>query len=114
MWSLTCEHLLSLIVKGSSITPWKVSNGHNIIIVQQAYQFIIDVGIKFICVICNSTNVFVLFAYFYQKLGLQANVFIQAISGDQSIVDLGLRISFKVLYQHMLHLAAILWHHIMV
>ena len=109
---LICDHLLSiccsrlmqysLIVTSSSIIPRKVKNGliiertdlstsheeADVTIVQQAYQFIIDVSIKSIYVIYDNTNIFVLFAYFYQKLDLQANVFIQATSGEQSIVDI--------------------------
>ena len=64
----------------------------NVIIVHQAYQFCLDIGIKTICVICDNTDVFVLLAYFYQKLGLQANVFMQKTSGKWSIVDIGLTV----------------------
>ena len=64
----------------------------DVLIVQQAYQFIPDVGIKSNSVICNYTDDFVLLAYFYQKLGLQANVFMQATNGEWSIVDRGLTI----------------------
>ena len=64
----------------------------DVIIVQQSYQFILDVGIKSIGVICDKTDVFVLLVFFYQKLGLQANVFMQATGGERSIVDIDLTV----------------------
>ena len=35
---------------------------------------------------------FLLITYFYKKLGLQANVFMEATSGERSIVDIGLTV----------------------
>ena len=89
----------SLILTGSSITPRQVQNDliidqttHeevDVVIVQQAYQFILDVGIKSVCVVCDDTDAFVILVFFYQKLGVQANVFMQETSDERSIVDIG-------------------------
>ena len=64
----------------------------DVVIVQQAYQFILDVGIKSVCVVCDDTDAFVILVFFYQKLGVQANVFMQETSGEWSIVDIGLTV----------------------
>ena len=84
---LICDHLQSicysrqmqyyLVVTGSLMIPRQVRNGMiiertdlsttheeaDVIIVQQAYQFILDVSIKSICVICDDTDVFVLLLF---------------------------------------------------
>ena len=92
----------SLIVAESSMIPRQVENGFiiertdlsttqeeaDIIIVQRTYQFLLDVGIKSISVICDDTDAFVLLAYFYQKLASHANVSMYVASGEHSIVDI--------------------------
>ena len=64
----------SLVVTGSFVIPRQVQNDliieradlsttHeevNIILVQQAYHFILDVCFKSVCLICSNTDVFVL------------------------------------------------------
>ena len=55
------------------------------ITVQQECQFILDVGVK-------SNQCFFASCIFHQKLDLQANVFMQATSGEWSIVDIGLTV----------------------
>ena len=55
------------------------------ITVQQECQFILDVGVK-------SNQCFFACCIFHQKLDLQANVFMQATSGEWSIVDIGLTV----------------------
>ena len=66
----------SLIVTGSLMIPRQVQNGliiektdlektqeeTDLIMVKQTYQFILDVSIKSVCVICDDTDVF--FAYY--------------------------------------------------
>ena len=113
------------IVTGLSMIPRQVQNDliieridlsttheeANVVRVQQAYQFIFDAGIRSVCVISNSTYIFVLLAYIYQKLGLQANVFMQVTSSEQNIVDIGLTIKTN---KETIPSIAILWHHIMV
>ena len=56
---------------------------------QQAYQFILDVGIQTIYVVSDDRDVFVPLADFYWNLGLQANIFMQATSGEWSIAHIG-------------------------
>ena len=56
----------SYIQNGLIIERTDLTTAHeetNIIIVQQAYQFILDVGTKLICVICNDTDVFVFLVF---------------------------------------------------
>ena len=86
---IICDHVLSIccsrqmqysfIVTGSSMIPRRVQNDliiektdlsptheeADVIIMQQAHQFILDVGINSICVICSDTDAFALLAYFY-------------------------------------------------
>ena len=87
---LICDHLLliccsrqmqySLIVTRSSMIPRQVQNGlikertdlstnheEADVIIQQAYQFILDVGIKSICVICDNTDAFLLLIFFIRN-----------------------------------------------
>ena len=57
------------IQNGLTIQRTNLSATHgeaDVIIVQQIYQFNLDVGITSICVICNETDAFELLAYFYQ------------------------------------------------
>ena len=42
-----------------------------------------------------ATQMFLCFCIFYQKLCLQAIVFMQATSGEQSIIDIGLTVKAK-------------------
>ena len=108
---LICDHLLFtsdavFINNGSSMIHRQVQNAliiegtglsttheeADVTIVQQAYQLILDVGIKSICVICDDTDAFVLLVFFYQKLGVQANVFLQATSDEGNIADKGVTV----------------------
>ena len=82
------QNVLIIERTGLSTTPEEA----DVTIVQQAYQLILDVGITSICVFCDDTDVFVLLVFFYQKLGVQVNVFLQATSGERSIVDKGVTV----------------------
>ena len=47
----------------------------DVIIVQKAYQFILDVGIKSIGVICDKLDNFVLLVFFLSKIRLTSQCF---------------------------------------
>ena len=47
----------------------------DVTVLQQAYQFILNVGIKSICVICIDTYVFVLLAYFFSEIKITSQYF---------------------------------------
>ena len=98
----------SLLVTGTSPIPVEVKHGviinrndlrttheeADLIMVQQAYRYILDNDTKIVTVISDDTDVFVLLVYFYWKLGLKRKVFLEATGGDHTLIDIG-NTSFK-------------------
>ena len=61
----------------------------DMIMVQQAYKSALESATKWICVVCDDTDVFILLVYFYHKLGLDTKVYIQATNDERDVLDIG-------------------------
>ena len=78
------------ITRGIAIERQDLKTSHeeaDSIIVQQAYQAVLDHQFDIVSVICDDTDVLVLLTYFYWKLDLSSTAFMQCISTERNIFD---------------------------
>ena len=91
----------TLLITGLLATPTELTRGiaierqdlktlHeevDLIMVQQAYQKVLDHQVDIVFVICDETDVLVVLTYFYWKLDLSSSVYMQGTSTERNIFD---------------------------
>ena len=60
----------------------------DVIMVQQLFTAITTKKLEKVQIICDDTDVFVLLLYFYWKLQIEADVLMEATSGNRNIIDI--------------------------
>ena len=91
----------TLLITGLLATPTELTRGiaierqdlktlheeADLIMVQQAYQKVLDHQVDIVFVICDETDVLVVLTYFYWKLDLSSSVYMQGTSTERNIFD---------------------------
>ena len=60
----------------------------DLILEQQAYQYVLDNWTSTVSVISENTGAFVLLAYFYWNLNLKNKIFLEATEDDRTLIDI--------------------------
>ena len=111
--NLICEELVSMatsmkespsvLITGSSPTPIEVKHGiaiarddirttheeADLIMVQQAYQSVLNHITEIVSVISDDTGVFVVLLHFYWRLSLKTKILMQSTDNDRTLIDIG-------------------------